>query len=540
MKTIKLLGIWALSLMLGTGLGSCSDDEYESRLRELILPTSVSLDADDEESGDLTYTKTFRNEDLSNYEAVSDKEWCTVKIDYLNSTMTITAESNDTFDERSATITLTDRMDNTVSRSFPVVQKQQDCIQVDSTTYKVGTDGGQVVIKVQSNIDYTVQILDADWITRSSGTRGLQESKVILDVARNMTESARSAQVSITNEVTGIKKVVLIQQAFKSFLSVLNTQYTLDETAQEINIYVQTNVSFDCYTDSYDTWIKKTGSREVVNETTVCQKISVSAFTEKAASRSSTISIENSSHGEKALVTVTQTRSLYIAESSITLMSGSSQQLSLYNTGSQPLWTSSDEEVATVDDAGNVTGVGAGEATITVTSADGKYSDRVKVIVEKPLDLADYFTHLWQTSYTPYDGVGILSRLGCTITNKSTFDLTVKKVTLYCDDVLMTDVTYDETAGSLPQGGSMEFKADIPVEFFADSLVSDTTVIAEGDTIITESTIPGKVKENTHKYKLNWTYTYSGAEFIYTCNYPEKSSASVATTSRRNTVRRRR
>ena len=41
-------------------------------------------------------------------------------------------------------------------------------------------------------------------------------------------------------------------------------------------------------------------------------------------------------------------------------------------TNKKVTWKSSDEKIATVDDQGNITGVGVGKATITVTTEDGK------------------------------------------------------------------------------------------------------------------------------------------------------------------------
>ena len=46
-------------------------------------------------------------------------------------------------------------------------------------------------------------------------------------------------------------------------------------------------------------------------------------------------------------------------------------------------WSSSNTSVATISGTGNVTAGKAGTAEITVTSADNKYSDKVKVTVNK-------------------------------------------------------------------------------------------------------------------------------------------------------------
>ena len=93
MKTIKWLGICLLALLVSGGLSSCGDDEYSSRLRELILKKEMTFMAN-EMKGDLSYTTTFRNEDLSNYSAQSDASWCHVTIDVEKSQMTVTVDEN--------------------------------------------------------------------------------------------------------------------------------------------------------------------------------------------------------------------------------------------------------------------------------------------------------------------------------------------------------------------------------------------------------------------------------------------------------------
>ena len=548
MKTIRFIGVSMLVLMLCIGSGSCSNDDYSTRIHELLIKKEYSFEAD-EESGDLTSTITFRNEDLSNYQANTDADWCVVTIDPKASTMTITVEENNSFDERKATVTLLDIKDGVSSRTFTVTQKQNDVIKVvdgEETTYQVGTDGGQVIIHLESNVSYTVQIQDADWITlpSSSGTRGLQQSQVILTVARNTTEKARSAQVIIKDEVSGAMTVVLVTQSFEAYLKVLQKEYTIDEKGGDINIYIQTNISFDFYTVQEDTWVKTKGHRETINDNTVCQTVSIAPFTAKEPMRTSSVKVQNLSFGEDIPVTIIQTKNLYIEESSIKILSGGSQKLTLYNANSEAvLWKSDDDAVATVDDEGVVKGVSAGATIITVYSADGLHTDNVSVTVEKPTDLKEQISNLWQAGFTPYGEESILTSLKNTITNNSEYDLMVNRATLYCDDVVMSNTDYNESTGLLAIGKSMEYKADIPVEMGEDEVVKDTTYTSDGTMVIEVKPVPGKPKVNTHQYLLVWEYSYSNETFTYRCEYPEKAASEggePAATSRKQFARRAR
>ena len=520
-----------LMLMLGIGFESCSSDDYVSRIHELLIDSKkLTFEASDD-TGELSSTFTFRNEDISNYSASSDSTWCKAELDASKSTMTITVEENNSFEERQAIVTLLDTKDGVSSRALTVTQKQNNVVRVenDSTTYEVDTDGGQVVVRLESNVSYEVQIpSDIDWVTLPSETRSLQKSQVVLDVARNTTESSRSARITFINQESGAQANILIIQDFKAYLKIAQTSYTIDERGGDISIAIQTNISFDCYTVSDDTWIKKKGNRETINDNTVVQKISVAAFSEKSPSRSSTVTIENKSFGEEYSITITQTRDLYIEEASpIKILTGSSQNLTLYNANEEAvLWSSDDESVATVDENGKVTGVAVGSTLIKVSSSDGMHTDNVAVTVEKPADLSANITHVWQGSTTQYGDISVLTKLTCTFTNNSNYDLTVTKATLYCDDVVYRKNEYNESSGQWSIGKEMVFKADIDVEREDDIVVSDTTYTSDGTMVIKETTTPGKVKENNHKYKLIWEYSYSGESFSYSCEYPEENSNS--------------
>ena len=141
MKIVKCLGICLFAVLVSAGFVSCGEEEYSSRLRELILK-DMTFEAN-EDAGAVSRTSTFRNEDLSNYQAVADKGWCHVSIDVAKSQMTVTVDDNTSGDERKATVTITDVKQPTVSRTFSVTQKQNNVIRVSPTYYKLETKGGQ-------------------------------------------------------------------------------------------------------------------------------------------------------------------------------------------------------------------------------------------------------------------------------------------------------------------------------------------------------------------------------------------------------------
>ena len=103
----------------------------------------------------------------------------------------------------------------------------------------------------------------------------------------------------------------------------------------------------------------------------------------------STGSIENFQVAEKPIVVVHPT-SVSLNKTTDTLMIGDNDTLTETvlpaNTSNKiVLWTSSDAKIAAVDTAGKVTGVSAGSATITVTTADGSKAATCVITVTDPI-----------------------------------------------------------------------------------------------------------------------------------------------------------
>lgn len=108
-----------------------------------------------------------------------------------------------------------------------------------------------------------------------------------------------------------------------------------------------------------------------------------STFTVKAANGAGSDSKEFSLTIQSATVPVT---GVSLSKTALSLFTGESANLTATvepgnATNKAVTWESSNTEVATVDNSGKVTAVGAGEATITVTTEDGDHTASCKVTV---------------------------------------------------------------------------------------------------------------------------------------------------------------
>ena len=489
MKAIKAFGLFLVITLFGIAVTSCkSDDPYESRISYLaIKDVTFSSDA----SSDI---QTFSNENLSNYEAKSSESWCSVTFVQASCRMIVEAENNETYDERKAVVTITDTKDPTKTRTFNVTQAQKDGLIVDvSDAFIVPTDGGQVSFDVKSNIDYIVYIPReySDWLSNASGTRGLETKTVTINVAKNTSQKNRTGYVGIVNSKDNTKVTwVEIDQEFKEVLRVDPLSITVDELRNEISFKVNANIPVDVNT--YPDWVQK-GTIEETDDDNYIYKMTVMPFEEKKLSRQGKIVFENAAYPdlEEVVVTIIQNRLLYIEESEIEVPIGGRFGLTLRNdTEQEAVWKSDNEKVATVTKDGTVIGVTDGMTTISVTSADGKYKDKVEVQVKQAnaAKLNDAWSKVLEN--------GIVSSFTITLTNNDDRTIHLKPGSLY-------RVTVDGEETTTEKIGE-------------DSVTRDLKS-GESHTASFSSVAPATISETaTYSYYMVWDYNVDLQDFTYT------------------------
>lgn len=382
MKTINYSVMALLSVLFCAFLTSCSE-EYSSPLKgqtvDDVIVEPISF-------GSISKTITIGKDDLSKCSITSSAAWCSATIQV--SSVIINVQPNDTYGERQATITLTDPEDATIL-SFKVIQKQNDAILVDGDSFSIPEEGGTVSIKVQSNVSYNVEIpATATWLTKStSSTRGLTSSTIVLRADKNNSGDEREAIVKLTDSTSGTSSQFTVKQELTPVVTIDYEQLEIDELGGEVEITVNSNIELN--TDFDDNWVTD-GGKTQKGDFGFIQKLVVSPLTGSESSRSTFVSFtpKNNKWDIIKSVKITQTKSLSIKDSNVDLLEGKSYSLNFVNnTGKSISWKSSNTSVATVNSSGKVTGVSKGSATITVTTADGKYSDQCTVTVK---DITDF------------------------------------------------------------------------------------------------------------------------------------------------------
>ena len=301
MRVVKFIFACVIATMACLCFTSCSK-EYSSPLKGQVV-NDLTFD-----SSQSSKSVSIADADLTGFTINSSELWCTAAAQ--SKALNITVQANDTYDDRQATVTVTDPEDQT-SISFKVFQKQNDAILIDGSTFVVPEEGGDINIKIQSNVNYEVEIpASAPWLTESTKalTRGLVSSTIVLTAERNNSGEEREALVTFIDKESGVSSKITIKQSLTPYIEIEENQITLSEDEKEIEIVVKTNINLE--TVISNDWITDNG-RESNGDFNFTQKLKVSK-NNSGDEREAIVTFEDKKNGLTSEITIKQSLTPYI------------------------------------------------------------------------------------------------------------------------------------------------------------------------------------------------------------------------------------
>ena len=241
----KLFLLLALMGMVAVG---CSKDEGG---RENNIPENIFFGLDKESA---TFSPDGGSVDVivySNYkwDISGTSDWCTPSVkggDANEDGQKVTFSADVAYDDREATFWFR-CADKQIK--FVVSQKFKETIIPDANnTFNIPAEGGVAVISYQTTVDCEVIIPEEaqDWITIAPATRGLVSENINLDIAENMTYSARTATIKVVakDNAALVVEYTINQVQNDAFIADDNNVFTVPGPGGEVVITYQTNV--DC------------------------------------------------------------------------------------------------------------------------------------------------------------------------------------------------------------------------------------------------------------------------------------------------------
>ena len=205
----------AAALVLSPGCGEHEDDTPVDGPVMPVVTGAITLTASDApvltDAGG-TASVTFKA--TLDWTASSSADWLTVSpasgAAGETLTVTLTAEANETYDERSAVLTLACGKD---AKSVTVTQKQKDGFVMSPQTVTVPQEGATLEIRLMTNVEVTAAA-DADWMSVVR-TKGLIEEVYTVEVAANESFDPRFGHI-VFSSAAGSETINIEQDALET------------------------------------------------------------------------------------------------------------------------------------------------------------------------------------------------------------------------------------------------------------------------------------------------------------------------------------
>lgn len=245
-KKFYYLSLMALVFLSGYFFAACSKDDVEPEITVeegfvdyFEKPIVISSDGGQE-------ILTFRTNvswtiDVS--ATAGDVSWCSVSDTSGKSgsqSITISVAKNDTYEDRTATITLTA---GNIVKTASVTQRQKDAILMSPNRFDVGIEGGTIKIDVNSNINYNVIIPEQyqGWIS-SMSNKSMTISSYSFLISESKEYDKREGEIVFLSD--NLKETVKVYQAGSAILVLSKNEVVVDDSENIVDIEISSNFKY--------------------------------------------------------------------------------------------------------------------------------------------------------------------------------------------------------------------------------------------------------------------------------------------------------
>ena len=211
-------------------------------------------------------------------------------------TVTVTADPNDTPDERSATLRI---KSGTASASVTLTQKQKNALTQTPSKTQFGEEGGSFTIEVKANVEYTFEI-GASWIHQST-TKALTTKTTTFTVDPNEDTRKREGTVTIKSSL-GSETVTVYQEAASPSIILSAESVPMKAEGGSFTVDVNTNVDVTMAITAGGDWLSEVSTKAMSTHRYTFQ----ASANEGVDERIGKIRFKNTANGLEATVTVTQ------------------------------------------------------------------------------------------------------------------------------------------------------------------------------------------------------------------------------------------
>lgn len=156
--------------------------------------------------------------------------------------LTFSILENNTYDSRSASITIKSQNSEVPDQVISVKQSQKDAIIVEKSSYDIPYGGGGIEINVEANVSFDVKT-SVDWIHYVE-TKAMNNSTIFVKVDENQAYDDREGIVEVSSKNGSLKYSIFVKQESAPGLFVNPTSFDVSYEAQMLEVEVKNNLSF--------------------------------------------------------------------------------------------------------------------------------------------------------------------------------------------------------------------------------------------------------------------------------------------------------
>ena len=211
----------------------------------------------------------------------------------------VSVAENTGFDDRSASIRIScdDETETVV-----VTQKQKDAITLSSTRFDVESDGGNIVVKLKSNVDFSYRIANGcqSWI-QALETKSYDDYSCSFSIAENMDILGRSGEIVFTDGTLS-ETVKVFQSGASPMIIISEHMYEVGSAGGQVRIDVASNVDVTMTIPGEADWLREIGTKAYSTNTFYIQ-VDPNPYPDD---RSASISFSNNENGLSESVSINQ------------------------------------------------------------------------------------------------------------------------------------------------------------------------------------------------------------------------------------------
>ena len=282
----KLFYLLLAMMLIGVSCEN-SSNEVDSTPKGVIFADGTEMSAEFGSSGG---SKSFSFSSDLDWEVTTSADWISVTPSSGTPSVkkfTVKASANDSFEERSGTVTMTTTDDRSYTIEVTQAAENETFTINGNGEYEVSVTGGEVEVKVTTNLEYTVEIpAEAKAWLSVADTRAVREETLSFTVAENASFDERSATVELKGADGKVLQSIVFKQ--KGEEKVFDTDgegnYIVEAVGGEVEVKVATNLEYTVEIPAEaKEWLSITDTRAVREETLTFTVAKNETFDERSA-----------------------------------------------------------------------------------------------------------------------------------------------------------------------------------------------------------------------------------------------------------------